>query len=104
MTGIWLTVLLVGAVSMALKSAGPVILGGRELPGKFKQVVALMAPTLLAALIATQIFASGSHLTFDARVVGLGVGAAAIMLRVPTLLVVVLAAMATALTRLAFPA
>ncbi|MEV6332400.1 AzlD domain-containing protein [Streptomyces sp. NPDC051909] len=100
MSGVWLAVLLVGAVSMALKATGPVLLGGRELPDSMQRVVALMAPTLLAALIATQIFGSGQALTVDARVVGLAVGAFGVWRKWPTLLVVFLGAAAAAATRL----
>lgn len=100
MTGVWLIVLLVGAVSTCLKAAGPVALGGRTLPPGAQRVVALMAPTLLAALIATQVFSKGHALTFDTRLVGMGVGILGILLKFPVLLIVVLAAVATALTRL----
>lgn len=101
MSGVWLAVLLVGAVSMGLKAAGPVLLGGQELPDRMRSVVALMAPTLLAALIATQMFGDGQGLTVDARAVGLAVGAFGVWRKWPTLLVVFLGALATALTRLA---
>ncbi|WP_058042672.1 AzlD domain-containing protein [Streptomyces roseifaciens] len=100
MTGLWLAVLLVGAVSMALKATGPVLLGGEELPAAMQRVVTLMAPTLLAALIATQMFGQGKSLVIDARAVGLVVGAFGVWRQWPTLLVVVLGAAATALTRL----
>ncbi|MBT2387355.1 AzlD domain-containing protein [Streptomyces sp. ISL-11] len=100
MTGLWLAVLLVGAVSMTLKATGPVLLGGEELPAALQRVVTLMAPTLLAALIATQMFGDGRSLTVDARAVGLAVGAFGVWRKWPTLLVVVLGAAATALTRL----
>lgn len=102
MNGVWLAVILVGAVSMGLKAAGPVLLGGQELPDPMQRVVTLMAPTLLAALIATQMFGDGKALTIDARAVGLVVGAFGVWRKWPTLLVVVLGAAATALTRLAF--
>lgn len=100
MSGVWLAVLLVGAVSMGLKAAGPVLLGGQELPATMQRVVALMAPTLLAALIATQIFGDGKALVIDARAVGLAVGAFGVWRNWPTLLVVFLGALATAVTRL----
>jgi branched-subunit amino acid transport protein len=99
MTGPWFIVLMVGLSTAAIKAAGPVALGGHDLPDPVGRVVALMAPPLLAALIATQIFTSGHSLTLDSRAIGLGTGALAIALRVPTLLVVVLAALATALAR-----
>lgn len=99
MTGVWLIVVLVGLVSMVAKGAGPVVLGGREIPARMRGAIALLAPTLLAALIATQIFTSGHGLVLDSRALGLGVGAVSLALRAPILLAVVLAAAATALAR-----
>ena len=101
MTGVWLTVLAVGLVSVMLKAVGPVLLGGRELPVPVRRLVAYMAPTLLAALIATQVFASGERLVLDARVAGIVAAGIALWRRLPTLLVVVIAAAVTALARAA---
>lgn len=100
MTGVWWTVAAVGVVSVVLKAFGPVVLGGRELPSPVQRLVTFMAPTLLAALIATQVFGSGQRLVVDARVAGITVAALALWWRLPTLLVVVLAAATTAATRL----
>lgn len=99
MTGAWLTVALVAAMAVTAKAAGPVLLGGRELPERLRRSIAVLAPVLLAALIATQIFGAGRSLTVDARAVGLAVGAAALALRLPALAAVVAAAVATGLTR-----
>ena len=41
-------------ITAVIKAAGPVVLGGRELPTWFTSVVILLAPALLAALVATQ--------------------------------------------------
>ena len=49
----WIIVLAVGAGTMAIKAAGPVLLGSRPLPAPVQRVVALLAPALLAALVAT---------------------------------------------------
>lgn len=87
--------------TIVLKATGPVLLGGRQLPARLDAVVRLAGPALLAALVATNTFADGQRLTIDARVVGLGVAAVAIRFRAPALLVIVLAAAATALVRLA---
>jgi branched-subunit amino acid transport protein len=100
MSETWLIVLAVGAGTMAIKAAGPVLLGGRALPAPVRSVVALLAPALLAALVATSTLSTGNELALDARVVGVGVAAIALMLRAPVLLVVVLAAAAAAVTRL----
>ncbi len=100
MSDIWLIVLTVGLGTIAIKAAGPVLLGGRPLPTPVQRVVALLAPALLAALVATAAFGSGNELVLDARAVGLAVGAAAILLRAPVLAVVIAAAVAAALVRL----
>jgi branched chain amino acid efflux pump len=96
----WIIVLAVGIGTMAIKAAGPVLLGGRPLPGPVQRVVALLAPALLAALVATAAFGSGNALVVDARAVGLGVAAVAVALRAPILAVVVAAAASAALVRL----
>ena len=59
MSEAWLIVLAVGVGTMAIKAAGPVLLGGRPLPDRLRAVVALLAPALLAALVATTAFADG---------------------------------------------
>jgi branched-subunit amino acid transport protein len=100
MTAAWLVVLVVGLATMAIKAAGPVLLGGRELPPRALAVVRLLAPALLAALVVTQTVAADEALVLDARLVGVGVALVALLLRAPLLLVVILAAVATALFRL----
>ena len=100
MTETWLIVLAVGGGTMAIKAAGPVLLGGRPLPDRLRSVVALLAPALLAALVATTTFADGQALVLDARVIGLGAAVIALLLRAPVLVVVVVAAVAAALARL----
>ena len=96
----WLVVTVVGVATVAFKGAGPVLLGGRELPPGLLGVVELMAPTLLAALIVVNAFASGRHLVIDARVAGLAAAAVAIVLRAPLLVVIFVAALVAALVRL----
>ena len=56
--------------TFAIKAAGPVALGGRELPTWFTSVVVLLAPALLAALVATQALADGDQLTIGADTAG----------------------------------
>lgn len=60
----------------------------------------LIPVALLGALIAVQVFADGSSIRVDARLIGLGVAAVLLTLRVPFLPVVVAAALAAALVRL----
>ncbi|MGH2847911.1 MAG: AzlD domain-containing protein, partial [Thermoleophilaceae bacterium] len=96
----WLAVLVVGAATIALKAAGPVLAGERELPEPGARVVHLLAPALLAALVATQAFAADEALVLDERAAGLAAGAVAVMLKAPLLVVVVVAAATAAVLRL----
>jgi branched-subunit amino acid transport protein len=96
----WVVVVVVGAATIALKSVGPVLLGGRPLPRHLSGVVGLLAPALLAALVVTQTVGWDEEILLDARLVGLGTAVVAILLRAPLLAVVVAAAAATALVRL----
>ena len=89
----------VGAGTVALKAAGPVLLGGRGLSARVSGIVGLLAPTLLAALVVTQGVGGDRELVFDARLAGLAAAVVALRLRAPLLLVVVVAAAATALVR-----
>lgn len=96
----WLVVGTTGAATLVLKGLGPALLGGRSLPTPLANVIALLAPTLLAALVATQVFAGDREIVLDARAVGLVAAALALVARLPILVVVVLAAAATAFARL----
>ncbi|MDQ3880767.1 MAG: AzlD domain-containing protein [Chloroflexota bacterium] len=100
MNGAWLTVIAVGVGTIFLKGVGPVVLGGRSLPPRLGSVVAMLAPALLAALVATAAVASGQRLVADARLIGLGVAALGITLRAPVLAVVLAAAVSAAIARL----
>ena len=99
MSEVWLVVLVVGAVTVALKAAGPVLLGGRELPPPVLRVGVLLAPALLAALVAVGLFGGDRELVLDERVAGLGAAVLALLVRAPILVVVLVAAVATALAR-----
>jgi branched-subunit amino acid transport protein len=94
-SAVWLCVLVVGLATVAVKASGPVLAAGRELPQGAARVVDLLAPALLAALVATQAFAGDEDLVLDERAAGLVAAGVAIILRAP-LLVVVLVAAATA--------
>lgn len=100
MTEAWLSVTVVGAATILIKATGPVLLGGRELPPRVPGVVKLLAPALLAALVATQVFGSGRSLVADERLVGLSAALVALAFRAPVLVVIVVAAATTAAARL----
>jgi branched-subunit amino acid transport protein len=99
MTDVWLTIGGLFVATVAIKAAGPLIVGGRELPQGAYSVIALLAPALLTALILTDTFAREQDLTVDARAAGLlgaGVGGGP---RGALLLVVVVFAVAAAAVR-----
>jgi branched-subunit amino acid transport protein len=99
MTQAWLVVGLVGVATIAIKSIGPVLLGGRELPPRIASLIGLLAPALLAALVAINTFGDSRSLVVDERVLGVAAAAVAIWLKAPVLLVVVIAAAVTAVAR-----
>ena len=101
MSTLWVAILAVTLASAAIKAAGPVLVGGRELPPRVNAVIALLAPALLAALVVTETFGDeDGRLALDERALGIGVAAVALALRAPVLLAVALAALVTALARL----
>jgi branched-subunit amino acid transport protein len=99
LTEVWITIAGLTAGTMALKAAGPLIVGGRELPDRALAVIALLAPALLTALVLTGTFTRDQELTLDPRAAGLGCAAVAALLRAPLLVTVLVAAVATAAVR-----
>lgn len=96
MTGAWLVVGLVGGATMLIKAIGPILLGGRALPARVAGLVGLLAPALLAALVAINTFGSGRSLVIDERTLGVAAAGIAVWRKAPILLVVVIAAGVTA--------
>ena len=99
MSPAWTAVLVVGLATVAIKAAGPVLAGDRQLPPRAGRMVALVGPALLAALVATQAFSTDEELVLDERGAGLLAAAGAIALRAPLIAVVLVAAAAAALLR-----
>jgi len=96
----WTAVLLAGVGCYLLKLAG-LSLPERVLEHPTVERVADLIPVaLLAALVAVQTFSSGPELALDARALGLGFAAVALLLRMPFLVVVVGAAVVAAVARL----
>jgi hypothetical protein len=83
-----------------LKAAAPLLLAGRALPGPLARLAHLLPAALLAALAAVSTFVDDGALVVDARAIGLAAALAALMLRAPFLLVVLVAAAATAGARM----
>ena len=101
MNAAWVAVLAVGVATVAIKASGPLLAGERELPVPLARVVDLLAPVVLAALVATRTFGGDRELVIDERAAGVGAAALAVALRAPTLAAVAAAAAVTALLRLA---
>jgi hypothetical protein len=100
MTALWggIVVMIVGC--FALKYAG-LSVPERVLNHPMTVRAANLIPiALLGALIAVQVLADGSSIRVDARLIGLGVAALLLTLRVPFLPVVFAAALVAALVRL----
>jgi branched-subunit amino acid transport protein len=84
MSAVWISVIVVGVATMAIKAAGPLLLARRTLPPRAQAALEHLAPALLAALVVTQ---------------ALG-GDTALLLRAPLLVVITAAAVTAALVRL----
>jgi branched-subunit amino acid transport protein len=61
-------------ITAAIKAAGPIVLGGRELPPRFLGVISLLAPALLAALVVTATLAEGKELAVGEHTAGVAAG------------------------------
>lgn len=99
MSEAWIVVAVVGAATIATKASGPALLGRRELPARLSGVVELLAPAVLAALVATQALATGDRLVLDERAAGMVAAGVCVALRAPILATVVAAALTTAVLR-----
>jgi uncharacterized membrane protein len=90
-SSLWVSIVAVTLVCAAIKAAGPILAGVRELPPRATAVLGLLTPALLTALVITG--------TFE-KALGAGAAAIAVALRTPVIVAVVLAAVVTALARL----
>lgn len=100
MTGAWVTIAALALATAALKLAGPLAMGGRALRAQGLGVVEMLASALLAALVVVETFGNGRSLVVDARLAGVSFAAIALWRRAPMTVVVVGAAVVTALARL----
>lgn len=97
----WAAIIVTAVGCYLLKLAGlsvPVKVLNRPL---VRRIADLIPVALLGALVAVQAFSSDQSLTVDARVAGVGAGLVALLGKAPFLVVVVVAAVTTALLRLA---
>ena len=96
----WTAILVCGIGCYLLKLAGlsvpPSVLDHPAV----QRVADLIPVALLAALVAVQVFATGTTLEVDARLLGLLAAVVALLLRAPFIVVVLVAAGVAALARL----
>jgi branched-subunit amino acid transport protein len=98
MTTVWVAVALVSLVCVLLRAAGPLLVR-QPFPPKVDRWLQLLAPALLAAFVAVQTLGSEHRLTLDARLAGVAAAALAILTGRSPLLVLLVAAGATAAVR-----
>jgi branched-subunit amino acid transport protein len=97
----WTVIVALTVATIAIKGAGPAVVGGRDLHPTLMRVIAMFAPALLAALIVVETFGGqGRSLTIDARAAGLAVAAAVLVTTESLIGAVIASAAATALLRL----
>jgi branched-subunit amino acid transport protein len=100
MSAVWTTIAGLTVVTAAIKAAGPLALGGRDLPEWAMSIIALLAPALLAALVMVETFSNDRTLVLDARAGGVAAAAAALALRASLPVAVIVAAVVAAGLRL----
>ena len=96
---IWVVIGLCAAVTAVIKGAGPVALGGRDLPTWFSGVIQLMAPALLAALVCVAAFSDHEEWAIGADTAGVAAGGLALWRGANVVIGGLVAATVTALLR-----
>jgi branched-subunit amino acid transport protein len=64
---VWIAIAALTVICFAIKAAGPVALGGRDLPRWADQLIALVPAALLPALIVVETFTARSWCSTPAR-------------------------------------
>jgi branched-subunit amino acid transport protein len=96
----WTVVALAAVVTAIIKAAGPLALGGRDLPEWTSGVIALLAPALLAALVVTAALTEGKTLEAGPETAGVAVAGVLYWRGASVVTGVLVAAAVTALLRL----
>jgi branched-subunit amino acid transport protein len=92
----WIVIAALAVVNFAIKATGPLVAGRRELPATLQRFIEASVAGLVAALVVTGAFADGRALVLDERAAGIGAALAAVLLRAPMIVVLVVAAATTA--------
>jgi branched-subunit amino acid transport protein len=99
-TEAWVLIAALTLMSLVVKGLGPALVGGRPLPRWAGRVIALAAPALLTALVATSLLADARRFSVGAEAVGVAVAGVLLLLRAPLLLACLAAIVVTAGVRL----
>ena len=100
MSGVWITVAGLALITAAIRGSGPLLFGGRELPGALGRIMPLMAPALLAGLVVSETLSDASGFVVDERLIGVGAAAAVLTVRHDSpILAVFVSGIVTALAR-----
>lgn len=91
--------MILAAGTYALKAAGPLLLGRRQLAPPVERFVTLLPAALLAALVVTSTATANGRIVLDARLPALLVAALLLWRRAPFVVVVLGAAATAALIR-----
>lgn len=97
---LWWWILAAAAIAYATKMVGYLVPSAWLENSWVTRISSTVTVGLLAALVMTNTFVSGTAVVLDARMVALAAAAVALVLRAPFLLVVVIGAAAAALARL----
>jgi branched-subunit amino acid transport protein len=93
MSDTWTTIIVLTFATAAIRAVGPVLVGARQLADPVVRVITLLAPALLAALIAVGTFTeTDGDLVLDARAAGLAAAAGVLAWRHKAMLSAALAA------------
>jgi branched-subunit amino acid transport protein len=97
MSEIWSTIIALALITAAIRASGPIALGGRALPPAVLRVIALVAPSLLAALVMVETFAGADQtVELDARAIGVAAAGVVLVRRREAMLTAVIVAAASA--------
>jgi branched chain amino acid efflux pump len=101
-SAVWTAVVALAAATFAIRASAPLALGGRKVPERLRRALEVLPAAILAALVVTQaLVGPGTTLHLDARVAGVAIAAVATWRGASIVIAVCLAALATALLRLA---
>lgn len=101
----WILSLLTGVTTMSIKSVGaflPHRARSSTIGSLLDRVTPLLVPGILAALVVVQVFSVDRTIVIDARAAGLVAAIMGVKLRLPTVVVLFVAAVATALARILY--